>query len=84
MSEINESASAPYRLPTGGRIDRGTTLRFTFAGRTLTCRLPRNAGCPHPSRHMVAKLLPDCSIATYTASLGDPFSTPDGWRRRRI
>ncbi len=38
MSEIEKDLPAPaaFRLPTGGRIDRGTTHRFTFAGRTLT------------------------------------------------
>jgi sarcosine oxidase, subunit alpha len=33
---VVQDGAAPYRLPTGGRIDRGTTLQFTFGGRTLT------------------------------------------------
>ena len=29
-------ATEPFRSPTGGRIDRGRTLRFTFNGRSLS------------------------------------------------
>ena len=36
MSEIEKDDAAPYRLPTGGRIDRSTTYGFTFNGRRLT------------------------------------------------
>jgi sarcosine oxidase subunit alpha len=36
MTEIDKGLPAPYRLPTGGRIDRATTYRFTFGGQTLT------------------------------------------------
>ena len=30
MSEIDKGAPAPFRLPTGGRIDRDSTLQFVF------------------------------------------------------
>ncbi len=33
---MSETDKAPFRLPDGGRIERDTTLRFVFGGRTLT------------------------------------------------
>ncbi|MFO7252292.1 MAG: 2Fe-2S iron-sulfur cluster-binding protein [Actinomycetes bacterium] len=36
MGGHDGGTAQPYRLATGGRIDRGRTLRFTFDGRTLT------------------------------------------------
>ena len=40
MSDIERDVPAPFRLPAGGRIDRGTTHRFTFGG-TDADRPPR-------------------------------------------
>ncbi len=71
MSEIDKDGAAPYRLPTGGRIDRGTTLRFTFGGRTLT---------GHPGDTLASALLAHGVHQTGTSiKLGRPRGIAAAW-----
>ena len=71
MSEIEKDGAAPYRLPTGGRIDRGTTLRFTFGGRTLT---------GHPGDTLASALLAHGVHQTGTSiKLGRPRGIAAAW-----
>jgi sarcosine oxidase subunit alpha len=75
MSEIEKDGAAPYRLPTGGRIDRGTTLRFTFGGRTLT---------GHPGDTLASALLAHGVHQTSTSiKLGRPRGSRGLGRRTR-
>ena len=74
MSEIDNdvaASAAPYRLPTGGRIDRGTTHRFTFGGRTLT---------GHPGDTLASALLAHGVRQTSTSiKLGRPRGIAAAW-----
>ena len=71
MSEIEKDGAAPYRLPTGGRVDRGTTLRFTFGGRTLT---------GHPGDTLASALLAHGVHRTSTSiKLGRPRGIAAAW-----
>ena len=71
MSEIEKDGAAPYRLPTGGRIDRGATLRFTFGGRTLT---------GHPGDTLASALLAHGVHQTGTSiKLGRPRGIAAAW-----
>jgi sarcosine oxidase subunit alpha len=75
MSEIENGVdtdgAAPYRLPTGGRIDRRTTLRFTFGGRTLT---------GHPGDTLASALLAHGVHRTSTSiKLGRPRGIAAAW-----
>jgi sarcosine oxidase subunit alpha len=73
MSDIDKhvAARAPHRLPTGGRIDRGTTHRFTFGGRTLT---------GHPGDTLASALLAHGVHQTSTSiKLGRPRGIAAAW-----
>ena len=74
MSEIDNDVAAPvapYRLPTGGRIDRGITHRFTFGGRTLT---------GHPGDTLASALLAHGVHQTSTSiKLGRPRGIAAAW-----
>ena len=71
MSEIDNDAAAPYRLPAGGRIDRDTTYRFTFGGRTLT---------GHPGDTLASALLAHGVHRTGTSiKLGRPRGIAAAW-----
>jgi sarcosine oxidase subunit alpha len=62
---------APYRLSAGGRIDRGTTYRFTFGGRTLT---------GHPGDTLASALLAHGVHQTSTSiKLGRPRGIAAAW-----
>ena len=70
-NEIDKDVAAPYRLPTGGRIDRGTTHRFTFGGRTLT---------GHPGDTLASALLAHGVHQTSTSiKLGRPRGIAAAW-----
>ena len=71
MSRSRTDGAAPYRLPTGGRIDRDTTLRFTFGGRTLT---------GHPGDTLASALLAHGVHRTGTSiKLGRPRGIAAAW-----
>ncbi|WP_448638828.1 glycine cleavage T C-terminal barrel domain-containing protein [Geodermatophilus sp. URMC 63] len=63
--------SAPFRTPEGGRVDRGTTLQFTFGGEVLT---------GHPGDTLASALLASGrhSIAT-SVKLGRPRGVAAAW-----
>ena len=69
----NDAATpaAPYRRPSGGRIDRGTTLRFTFGERALT---------GHPGDTLASALLAHGVHQTSTSiKLGRPRGIAAAW-----
>jgi sarcosine oxidase subunit alpha len=69
MNEIEQDA--PFRLPNGGRVDRGTTHRFTFAGRPLT---------GHPGDTLASALLAHGVHQTSTSiKLGRPRGIAAAW-----
>ena len=71
MSDIERDVPAPFRLPAGGRIDRGTTHRFTFGGRTLT---------GHPGDTLASALLAHGVHQTGTSiKLGRPRGIAAAW-----
>jgi sarcosine oxidase, subunit alpha len=70
MSETDD-VRAPYRLPAGGRIDRGTTYRFTFGDRRLT---------GHPGDTLASALLANGVHQTSTSiKLGRPRGIAAAW-----
>jgi sarcosine oxidase subunit alpha len=71
MNEIEKDGAAPFRLPAGGRIDRDTTHRFTFGGRTLT---------GHPGDTLASALLAHGVHQTGTSiKLGRPRGIAAAW-----
>jgi sarcosine oxidase, subunit alpha len=71
MSDIERDVPAPFRLPAGGRIDRGTNHRFTFGGRTLT---------GHPGDTLASALLAHGVHQTGTSiKLGRPRGIAAAW-----
>ena len=71
MSEIDKDAPAPFRLPTGGRIDRDSTLQFVFGGRSLT---------GHPGDTLASALLANGVHQTGTSvKLGRPRGIAAAW-----
>ena len=71
MSEIDKGAPAPFRLPTGGRIDRDSTLQFVFGGRSLT---------GHPGDTLASALLANGVHRTGTSvKLGRPRGIAAAW-----